>query len=208
MRNSTPNRLKTYGLLLLLGLVLLVAVYDVQLSQALRHDDGAGAFLALIGSWFGHGAVQMPLLALLCAAGYVFSRPRLVTAAFLAFSAFVSSGILAQLFKHLIGRPRPRLLDQGIDHFGPTLASGLDSFPSGHASTAVAVAVVLSFWYPKATPIFMTAAAFISASRVLGGSHFFIDILGGVCLGLIVGLSIGLNKRWRSKMDVRDTFAL
>ncbi len=206
MLNTGLSRFKAAGLLFLVGLLSLTAVYDVQLSQALRLEKGMGADLAGIGSWFGHGAVQIPLLALLCLLGYVLARPRLRTAFFLALAAFVSSGVLTQLVKHLVGRPRPRLLSQGIEHFGPTLASGLDSFPSGHASTAVAVAVVLSLWFPKATPVLMILAAFVAASRVLGGAHFIMDVLGGVCLGLVVGLFIGLNKRWRSELGVSDEF--
>ena len=207
MLNTALSRFKATGLLFLVGLLSLTAVYDVRLSQALRFENEVGVGLARIGSWLGHGAVQIPLLALLCLLGYVLSRPRLRTAFFLALAAFVSSGILAQLVKHLVGRPRPRLLAQGIEHFGPTLASGLDSFPSGHASTDVAVALVLSIRDPKAPPVRMNLAAFVAASRVLGGAHFIMDVLGGVCLGLIVGLIIGLNKRWRSELGVSDEFA-
>ncbi|MBW2085489.1 MAG: phosphatase PAP2 family protein, partial [Deltaproteobacteria bacterium] len=129
-------------------------------------------------------------LVLILILGFVFPQTRFKSAGARALLAFILSGVLAQIIKHLVGRPRPRLLTEGIHHFGPTLASGLDSFPSGHAASAVAVATALSFYYPRATPLFMFIASFIAASRIFSGTHFPIDILGGTILGLSVGLII------------------
>ena len=123
-----------------------------------------------------------------------------------ATAAFITAGVLAQMVKHLIGRPRPRMLAEGIQHFGPTLASGLDSFPSGHAATAFAAALALSMHYPKLSPAFMFTAAFIAVSRIFNGSHFPVDVLGGVFFGLAVGAVITIYRpQWAgSRSTIRQ----
>ena len=49
-----------------------------------------------------------------------------------------------QILKHLIGRPRPRFAHGDELVLGPSLDSGLDSFPSGHAANAFGAATVLA----------------------------------------------------------------
>ena len=104
--------------------------------------------------------------------------------------AFVLAGLLVRLFKVLVGRPRPRLWEDGIFSLGPTFESGFDSFPSGHTTTIMAVALVLSWHFPRGAPFFMSAAALVAASRLMSGSHFPLDVLGGLALGLTVGWAV------------------
>jgi undecaprenyl-diphosphatase len=177
-----------------LGLVVsLVAAYDQPLMQALSQAPGVARAVADVGYVLGLGYVQIPLLLLLALVGRVRSSARLKRAGLEALAAFIASGLLTQVVKHLVGRPRPRLLAEAVQHFGPTLASGLDSFPSGHVASAVAAALVLAIRFPRATPLFMLGAAFISASRLFSGSHYPVDVLAGVFLGVMVGLAI---ERW------------
>jgi undecaprenyl-diphosphatase len=163
---------------------------DVELARILKFDWGRGRMVALWGYWLGRGDVLVLLMLVLGLAGWRLSRPAWKAAALDGLSAFAVSGILSRIFKHLIGRPRPRLMDETLSAVGPTLASGFDSFPSGHATTAAAVAFVLAWRFPKWSPLFFGLAAFVAASRVLGGSHFPLDIFGGVILGLISGMLV------------------
>jgi undecaprenyl-diphosphatase len=193
LQPETGNTLKWLYFLGMGLAVCLIAAYDQPLMKALSQAMGPARAVADIGYVLGLGYVLLPLLLLLALAGRLRSSARLQRAGLEAAAAFLAAGLLTQILKHLVGRPRPRLLDQAVQHFGPTLASGLDSFPSGHAASAVAVALVLSVRFPRLTPLFMLGAALISASRLFSGSHFPVDVLGGVFVGAFVGLAID---RW------------
>src|SRR5207247_494328 len=80
---------------------------------------------------------------------------------------------------------------------GPSLDSGLDSFPSGHAANAFGAATVLAWFFPSVrTPLYLVAGL-VAVSRVLRGSHFPTDVWAGAVLGVMIGsmVVVGL-KRW------------
>lgn len=100
--------------------------------------------------------------------------------------AVIFSGLLAQLLKYLIGRPRPRLGD--IWGFaGPTVVSGFNSFPSGHTVTSFALAAVMSRYFPSMKWVLFIMAGFIAVSRIGSGSHYPSDVAGGMIFGIIFG---------------------
>ena len=102
-----------------------------------------------------------------------------------------------QILKHLIGRPRPRFAHGDELVLGPSLDSGLDSFPSGHAANAFGAATVLAWFFPAVRiPLFLVAGL-VAVSRVLRGSHFPTDVWAGAVLGVVIGsmAAVGL-KRW------------
>jgi len=98
------------------------------------------------------------------------------------------SGLLTQILKHSLSRPRPRLMDTTSWDIGPTLESGLDSFPSGHTSGSFSMAMVLSYYFPKGKIIWFGLASFNALCRVIKGSHFPTDVLGGMIIGIGSGL--------------------
>ena len=114
-------------------------------------------------------------------------------------------GLLAQLsitaatqfLKHLIGRPRPRFAHSDEFSLGPSLATGFDSFPSGHAANAFGAATVLAWFFPAVRVPLYLVAGLVAVSRVLRGSHFPTDVLAGVVLGVVIGsvVVVGL-KQW------------
>jgi len=71
---------------------------------------------------------------------------------------------------------------------GPTLESGLDSFPSGHTSASFSVAMVFAFYFPKGRFVWFGLASFNAICRVIKGSHFPTDVLGGLLVGIGSGL--------------------
>jgi len=105
---------------------------------------------------------------------------------FLLFSTILSSGILTQLIKYVVGRPRPSILnfesEFSLKFF--TFDSSFHSFPSGHTSTIFAVALVISLMAPKLKYFFYILAIIVSFSRVVVGAHFITDLMGGGCCSI------------------------
>lgn len=103
----------------------------------------------------------------------------------LAIEALIDSGIDTQILKYAFERPRPNE-DMGRGRF---FKHG-SSFPSGHASTAWAVATVFAYEYhdqPLVKYGAYAAASIISFSRYSGRNHFLSDILVGSALGFGIG---------------------
>jgi len=132
--------------------------------------------LSLIGTW---GAVWLVLaLPVAIAVRRPFALLAVGAADGLADAA--SSGL-----KAIVDRPRP--------HFHPLVhVPSSSSFPSGHAATSFACALVIAWLVPRlAAPVFVLAAL-IAASRVYLGVHYPLDVLGGAALGLAVATALRL----------------
>ncbi len=69
---------------------------------------------------------------------------------------------------------------------GGTIGS---SFPSGHAATSFAGAVVLVLLVRRAVPLLFVLAAAVAFSRVYVGVHYPLDVLAGAVLGTTVALA-------------------
>ena len=113
------------------------------------------------------------------------SNPRLSDAGRTLCVGLISSGILVQILKHLIGKARPRLTDNPI-FIGPSLKSGFDSFPSGHATLAFSFAYILTYYFPKYRVIFYAFAVITGFERIEDANHFLSDVLAGAFLGIVV----------------------
>jgi undecaprenyl-diphosphatase len=99
---------------------------------------------------------------------------------------FVTTGILAQILKHLFGRARPKLMDESL-FIGPTFQGAYDSFPSGHTAIAFCFAYILARYFPKGKIIFFIYAVIVAFERVEDKSHFPSDVLAGAILGMVIG---------------------
>jgi len=95
-------------------------------------------------------------------------------------------GLVTQIFKHIIGRPRPNYINLNINFDFFTFESNFHSFPSGHASTIFMVCFILCTILPKLKYLFFLLATIVALSRVVVGAHFFFDIVAGGILALIV----------------------
>ncbi len=102
------------------------------------------------------------------------------------------SGIVTQILKHIIGRPRP-VLYNGFDyksldilHFDPKW----HSFPSGHTATIFAFIFCIIFLFPKIKNILITIAIIIASTRVIVGAHFISDIFGGVLVAYLSSIFV------------------
>lgn len=90
-------------------------------------------------------------------------------------SLLVNQGI-----KRLVRRPRPVHDGDRPHHVRLPRTS---SFPSGHASSALAAAGILSQRRPKAAPFYYGLAAIVATSRVHVKVHHASDVIAGAAIG-------------------------
>jgi len=81
----------------------------------------------------------------------------------------------------------------------PSFESGLDSFPSGHTSASFSIATVLAVYFPKGRFLWFGIAGFVSLCRVIKGSHYPTDVLGGLLIGIGSGMAlVYARNQWKA----------
>jgi len=162
------------------------------------HEVGPGTaaffrFVTRFGVSTGYLIATALAAAILGIAARVARDPALV-ARFKAFAAaplfiFASiavCGLATDLLKIGFGRARPKLLFSS-DIFGfEWLGMRADywSFPSGHTTTAVAIAVALYCLWPRSLPFAAVFAFLVSLSRVMVEAHYVSDVIAAVLVAL------------------------
>jgi undecaprenyl-diphosphatase len=105
------------------------------------------------------------------------------------------AGVGASILKEAFDRPRPSLVAH-LDHVGS------DSFPSGHATGAVALLLLAAFLLGSENRLVWLGIAGLVAvavglSRNMLGVHWPSDVLGGWMLGLaFVSLGVAIARNW------------
>ncbi|MCF7645835.1 phosphatase PAP2 family protein [Bacillus subtilis] len=105
-------------------------------------------------------------------------------------TAILSAGIIVNIAKYIVGRPRPHL----VDTVGPFGFKPFDfsyhyvSFPSGHACTAAVLATLIGLWFPRLRIPAYAALALIAVSRVFVRAHYPSDVLIGFMVGTVTTL--------------------
>lgn len=103
--------------------------------------------------------------------------------------AVLTAIVPSWFLKMLVGRVRPNQADSPLDFlpagagFGPEAAI---SFPSGEATTAFALAAVLSCLYPRWSRAFYGAAGLTGLARLVSGSHYVSDVAAGAMAGSVL----------------------
>lgn len=151
-------------------------------------------FIAL--SVIGYGGIVWIVLATILS--LVGGRSVLLPTALTAGSVWAAD-LVATFLKSVVDRPRPpSVVPEADSLLGGTLGS---SFPSGHAATSFAGAVVLAYLFPRALPWLVALAVAISFSRVYVGVHYPFDVLAGAVVGASVGGLVVLALRAPLKLS-------
>ena len=183
MDASTVARWRTLALVLLgafLGMSLVVYTVGLLPGDVPLHREilkGRGSWLHATARWADYGGKWIflaPAFLLLLACSRAARRHWWLWCALMPVG-----GAVEQIFKFVVGRPRPRGVNWG--------------FPSGHVTAATTFAVILLYILtrervsPAARGILTAAAialvAAVGFARVILNAHWPTDVLGGVLLG-------------------------
>ena len=178
--------------LILFGLIIVtnsnVAVFLA--INSLHHITGNGlwANLTIIGDTLVIFSLVFPLIK---------RYPSIVWAA-------IISGVLGGLWVHIMksvfesNRPAAELALDTFNIIGPLLK--YFSFPSGHTTSAFALAAVIALYTPylglRLGVVFIAILA--GLARIVVGAHWPVDVLGGMFGGWLAGVfGVLLAQRWK-----------
>jgi membrane-associated phospholipid phosphatase len=178
------------------GLGLVAYAYDLEVfdySQKHKTNTTENISRFLLDPW-GSGLYSVPLLAGIYLTGSKNSRHRLI--ALTGIKAYLLSGGAAAVNKHLFHRHRPDENDPpdpGVWDGPFPFTTKYTSFPSGHATTAFAIATVLAMGYRDKIWVGITSytlAGLVSLSRIHDGKHWGSDVVAGAGLGFFIGATL------------------
>ena len=138
-------------------------------------DSRAVTWVMSAASAIGHGAIAALIAVIALVVGAVRHRPRLRLFGAVAIAAVSAAGAAANLLKLLVESPRPGL---GRSSYG---------FPSGHTTTAFALATVVARAYPRFGPLAFLGATLTGIARLWWQAHFTVDVAGGALVGALIG---------------------
>jgi len=196
-----------WRLSILIGLIVLPGLFvgDHGLMAAMRMWRWPPLVdLMQVLTWLGYGAVDIGVPLGLGLWGWWREDRALGMRGFAGAATVAGAGLVDQIVKNVACRARPTAPGAGafFSNFPCFPASyATASFPSGHATTAFATAVLLALWYPRGTGVFVGLAVLVGVSRVMSGSHFPSDVLAGALLGsgvaLVAHAYIPTTRRWK-----------
>ncbi len=126
------------------------------------------------------------LIWLMFLVAFLFLYKRKKTRVLFVFFSVVMSWVISQMIKDLFFTVRPF----NINGF-PTLTitnPNDNSFPSGHTTSAFALATAVFIVNRKLGILMFVLALFVGLGRVLSNVHYPVDILGGAVLGVFTPL--------------------
>ena len=174
-----------FSLLLVFVVGIFVAIYGKDKSFLVingAHSTEADYFFNYV-TYLGDGLLWIPLFL------YVLIYKRDFFIAVL--SALIICTIITHVFKRVIfvDEPRPLRLLENLARAVPLVKHNnyVNSFPSGHTSTAFTFALLLAYIIRKNFAIyaFPIVAFIVGYSRVYLAQHFVTDVLAGMITGII-----------------------
>ena len=147
--------------------------------------------LANIFEPFGNGIITIPTLAAFYIFGHFDENYKAKRTALIATESFLITGLYTTILKVTLGRHRPSTGSSSTTFDGFT--TDHKSFPSGHTSTAFAIATVVANEYeetPYIKPISYGIATLTGLSRINDEKHWASDVFFGAALGYFTSKTI------------------
>lgn len=149
------------------------------------------------------GPYLVCLAALYLALRFYFRKGEAAQRALFVIAAIVVSGVTVDVLKAILARLRPMALFAETPQYGFAffkIGYKYNSFPSGHATTTLAVACALSLLYPRLRLLWFAVAAVVASSRVIVGAHFPGDVLAGAWFGTVITLALSRSAWFRDAL--------
>ncbi len=167
---------------------------DVPLAQWIHAHETAP--MKMLGQWLeeiGKSHWVLGYCALMIAISWRSMRARAWDHMRL-FASVAASGIIANIIKVVVCRPRPPLLlisnITAWDWFAFRTDFLWNSFPSGHATTGLAIAVSASLAWPRYRVAFWTVGIAIALGRLMVDVHYLSDVIAGSLLGAAISYKV------------------
>tara|TARA_Y100001960_G_scaffold27389_1_gene24034 strand:- start:324 stop:1229 length:906 start_codon:yes stop_codon:yes gene_type:complete len=166
------------------GMGMFIAL-DEEIHSTFKDNRGSTTDgLAGIFEPFGNGAFTIPSLAAFYILGYFHEDEKAKRTALIATESFLITGLYTTVLKYSFGRHRPSKGDSSTSFDGFNTEN--NSFPSGHTSTAFAIATVVANQYEKTPyikPLSYGLATLTGLSRINDEKHWASDVFIGAALG-------------------------
>lgn len=167
-----------------------------------NHGEMADQFFKYF-THYGDGIMWAPL-GLFC---FFFKRKYFIVVV----AGVLISTIIAQLLKRVVYPDELRPISYLSEIFPVHIVDGVPmrkvhSFPSGHTTTAFAMALIMAHMInKKAWSVILIILAFLAGySRIYLAQHFLTDIFGGMCIGIISGIVALLFKKGEKDFTSRE----
>ena len=181
--NYSTHMMKRYGLPFLLISGTLLAT-DRETAKWLPNTTGQvllSSRVSEIGAPYTDAGIALGTYLV----GRATKNPHTRETGFLALESVADSQFIVLILKEITQRQRPL---QGTQRGG--FWEGGDSFPSGHAAGAFAIAAVFSYEYRDHIAVPITAyslATLVDASRLGARQHWLSDLFVGSAIGFLTG---------------------
>lgn len=189
------NDFLTFSAVIGTGLLLYSVDQEIQEWKEENRGPLSDDLSRFITSFGGNNLIGF--MAALYLAGVHTDDSSLRKTALLSLQSFITSGIIVTGLKFMIGRARPRTGETSTSFHPLTWKPQYYSLPSGHASSAFAVATTIAEQSENPAVDFLaySLAALVALSRVHENAHWISDVFIGSAIGYFVAKKIcALNR--------------
>ena len=194
-----------------LGGGLLLYAFDDDIQQWVRDNNSSSAEnISKVVTHFGDGGFLAGLITALYVSGELSHNNSLRKTALLGLESWLTTGVIVTSLKIVTGRARPWTGESSHTFHPFSIKSGFHSFPSGHVSSAFAVATVIADQSKKVyiDILAYSLATMVAISRVHIDKHWASDTLVGFSIGYFVAKKICALERMRDSEKVKVSFQI
>jgi membrane-associated phospholipid phosphatase len=196
---------RTTGAAALAASFVAATLLDQQIRENLAADNPDDpAEISRLGNALGNGRIALVVTGATYGVAALAGFDEVADPAGRVLASLVAAGMANGLLKASVGRARPRL-ELGPGEFRPfALDNGWQSFPSGHATVAFALATAISAEadHPWVTVLTFSGAGLVAWSRSHEDRHWASDVVAGAAVGTVTAYHT--SRRLHRRAEQRD----